>query len=328
MTTKQALLELLLSAPGEDFSGQGLADRLGISRMAVSKAARELQKQGWQISASSGRGYRLEAGSDALTAEAFAAAWAGGGYPLPCPAAAVLPSLESTNKTAKEMAFSGAAHGTVVLAGEQTAGRGRRGRSFISPAGKGVYISLILRPELQAADALAATGSAAVAVCRAVKRLCGLELAIKWVNDLYLGGKKVCGILTEASTDLESGQVEWLVVGIGLNLTASPDDFGPELAETAGSLYPGGTSPVSRAALAAAIAAELLALCPQFDYLAEYRRRCFVPGHWVAVHGSGPAWTARAVAIDDQGRLVVEADGRRVAIAHGEVSVKPAITKK
>lgn len=328
MTTKQALLQELLSCPGESFSGQALADRLGISRMAVSKAARELQKQGWQITAASGRGYQLLAGSDALTVDAFRAAWAVGSSGVDCPTVTVLSTVESTNKTAKEQAFTGASHGTLVLAGEQTAGRGRLGRSFASPSGKGIYMSLILRPELQAADALAATGSAAVAVCRAVKRLCGLDLDIKWVNDLYYRGKKVCGILTEASTNLESGQVEWLVVGIGLNLTTRAEDLGPELTAIASSLYPYGASPVSRVALAAAIAEELLALCPEFDYLEEYRRRCFVPGHWVTIHGSGPAWTARAISIDDLGRLVVESDGRRTALSHGEVSVKPAITEK
>lgn len=328
MTTKQALLEELLANPGESFSGQVLADRLGISRMAVSKAARELQKQGWQITAASGRGYQLQAGSDALTADAFEAAWNAGGYSLPCPAVKIFPTLESTNRTAKELALSSAPHGTLVVGGEQTAGRGRLGRSFASPDGKGVYMSLILRPELQAADALAATGSAAVAVCRAVKKLCGIELDIKWVNDLYYKGKKVCGILTEAATDLESGRVDWLVVGIGLNLTTTAEDFGAALSPIASSLYPGGASPVSRVALAAEIAAQLLALCPDFDYLEEYRRRCFVPGHWVTVHGGGPSWTARALFIDDLGRLVVESEGRQIAVAHGEVSVKPTVTEK
>ena len=102
-----------------------------------------------------------------------------------------------------------------MLTAHQSAGRGRLGRRFESPAGKGVYCSVLLRPEMPAANAQTATISAAVAVCRAVKKLCGLELAVKWVNDLYYQGRKVCGILTEAGTDLESGQLEWLVVGIG-----------------------------------------------------------------------------------------------------------------
>ena len=174
-------------------------------------------------------------------------------------------------------------------------------------------------------EAQAVTVSAAVAVCRAVKKLCGLELGIKWVNDLYYNGKKVCGILTEAGADLESGQLEWLVAGIGLNLTSRPEDWPEELRPIAGSLYPGGPAPVSRAALAGAIARELLGLCPAFDCLDEYRARCFVPGHWVTVCAGGESYAARAVAIDDAGRLIVEREaGRTEALCHGEVSIRPS----
>ena len=174
-------------------------------------------------------------------------------------------------------------------------------------------------------EAQAVTVSAAVAVCRAVKRLCGLDFGIKWVNDLYYNGKKVCGILTEAGADIESGQLEWLVVGIGLNLTSRPEDWPEELRSIAGSLYPGGPAPVSRAALAGAIARELLGLCPAFDCLDEYRARCFVPGHWVTVCTGTESYAAKAVAIDDAGRLIVAREGSRTeALCHGEVSIRPS----
>ena len=206
--------------------------------------------------------------------------------------------------------------------------RGRLGRSFASPAGKGVYCSVVLRPPLPAANAQTATIGAAVAVCRAVQALCGVELAIKWVNDLYYKGKKVCGILTEAGTDLESGQLEWLVVGIGLNLTATAEDFPPELTAKAGSLYPGGPAPVSRAALAGAIGRELLALCPGFACLDEYRARCFVPGHWVTVCTGSETYAAQALSIDDAGRLVVQREGGRTeALRCGEVTIRPTKTE-
>ena len=185
----------------------------------------------------------------------------------------------------------------------------------------------MLRPPLPAANAQTATIGAAVAVCRAVRTLCGLELAIKWVNDLYYKGKKVCGILTEAGTDLESGQLEWLVVGIGLNLTATAEDFPPELTAKAGSLYPGGPAPVSRAALAGAIGRELLALCPGFECLDEYRARCFVPGHWVTVCTGTETYAAQALSIDDAGRLVVQREGGRIeALRCGEVTIRPTKT--
>ena len=317
-STRQALLQALSAAGGDYVSGQQLADTLGVSRAAVHKAAAALSAQGYALEAVSRRGYRL-AGGDPFCAEAV------GPYPAPVH---IYDTLESSNRTAKLLALDGAPHGTLVLTAHQSAGRGRLGRKFESPAGKGVYCSILLRPELPAASAQTATIRAAVAVCRAVQSLCGLELAIKWVNDLYYQGKKVCGILTEAGTDLESGRLEWLVVGIGLNLTSTAADWPPELANKAGSLYPGGPAPVPRAALAGAIVRELLALGPGEDCLDEYRARCFVPGHWVTVCTGSETYAARALAIDDAGRLVVRREnGREEALRCGEVTTRPARTE-
>lgn len=311
-TTRQALLQALSAAGGAYISGQQLAGQLGVSRAAVHKAAAALTAQGYALEAVSRRGYRL-LGGDPFCAEAV------GPYPAPVQ---VYDTLESSNRTAKLLALDGAPHGTLVLTAHQSAGRGRLGRVFESPSGKGVYLSVLLRP---AASAQTATIGAAVAVCRAVQELCGLELGIKWVNDLYYQGKKVCGILTEAGTDLESGRLEWLVVGIGLNLTSRPEDWPEELRPIAGSLYPGGPAPVSRAALAGAIARELLGLCPAFDCLDEYRARCFVPGHWVTVCTGTESYAAKAVAIDDAGRLIVQREGGRTEmLCHGEVSIRPS----
>ena len=209
-STKQALLQALSAAEGAYISGQQLAEALGVSRAAVHKAAQALSAQGYALDSAPRRGYRL-AGGDPFCADAV------GPYPAPIH---IYDTLQSSNLTAKQLALGGAPHGTLVLTAHQKAGRGRLGRRFESPAGKGVYLSLILRPTLSAADAQSATISAAVAVARAVKALCGLELGIKWVNDLYYQGRKVCGILTEAGTDMESGQLEWLVVGIGLGSCA------------------------------------------------------------------------------------------------------------
>ena len=194
--TKQALLAALSAAQGECISGQQLAQQLGVSRAAVHKAAAALAAQGYALEAAPRRGYRL-AGGDPFCAEAV------GEYDAPI---YLYDKLESSNRTAKTLALEGTPHGTMVLTSQQTAGRGRLGRRFESPAGKGIYLSLVLRPGLPMTEAQAVTISAAVAVCRAVKRLCGLDLGIKWVNDLYYNGKKVCGILTEAGADIESGQ--------------------------------------------------------------------------------------------------------------------------
>ena len=308
-STKQALLQALSAAEGAYISGQQLAEALGVSRAAVHKAAQALSAQGYTLDSAPRRGYRL-AGGDPFCAEAV------GPYPAPIH---IYDTLQSSNLTAKQLALGGAPHGTLVLTAHQKAGRGRLGRRFESPAGKGVYLSLILRPALSAADAQSATISAAVAVARAVKALCGLELGIKWVNDLYYQGRKVCGILTEAGTDMECGQ---------LDLTTSPADWPEELTRTAGSLYPGGPAPVSRAVLAGAIARELLSLCPAFDCLDEYRARCFVPGHWVTVCTGTETYAAKALAIDEEGRLVIQREnGRQEALRCGEVTTRPARTE-
>ena len=203
--TKQALLQALSGAEGRYISGEQLAQTLGVSRAAIHKAAAALTAQGYTLEAAPRRGYRL-LGGDPFCADAV------GEYPAPV---YVHERLDSSNQTAKRLALAGAPHGTLVLAGQQSAGRGRMGRRFESPAGKGTYLSLVLRVPVPASKALGVTVGAAVAVARAVQKLCGIELGIKWVNDLYYQGKKVCGILTEAGTSVESGLLEWLVVGIG-----------------------------------------------------------------------------------------------------------------
>lgn len=203
--TKQALLQALSGAEGRYISGEQLAQTLGVSRAAIHKAAAALTAQGYTLEAAPRRGYRL-LGGDPFCADAV------GEYPAPV---YLHERLDSSNQTAKRLALAGAPHGTLVLAGQQSAGRGRMGRRFESPAGKGIYLSLVLRVPVPASEALGVTVGAAVAVARAVQKLCGIELGIKWVNDLYYQGKKVCGILTEAGTSVESGLLEWLVVGIG-----------------------------------------------------------------------------------------------------------------
>lgn len=172
--TKQALLQALSGAEGRYISGEQLAQTLGVSRAAIHKAAAALTTQGYTLEAAPRRGYRL-LGGDPFCADAV------GEYPAPV---YVHERLDSSNQTAKRLALAGAPHGTLVLAGQQSAGRGRMGRQFESPAGKGIYLSLVLRVPVPASKALGVTVGAAVAVARAVQKLCGIELGIKWVNDL------------------------------------------------------------------------------------------------------------------------------------------------
>ena len=168
-------------------------------------------------------------------------------------------SLDSTNNYLKKLAAEGAAEGTVVIADEQTAGRGRMGRSFASVAGCGIYMSMLLRPADCTPDcAQSLTAVCAVAVCRAIEKVCGRAPGIKWINDLYLRGKKICGILCESS--VKNGKVDYAVLGIGLNVTTRIEDFPEELRETAGSLLTQTGFTFERGKLIAAIIAELSSL--------------------------------------------------------------------
>ena len=318
VSTRQALLQALSAAGGSYVSGQQLAETLGVSRAAVHKAAAALTAQGYALEAAPRRGYRL-AGGDPFCAEAI------GDYPAPI---YLYDTLESSNRTAKLLALDGAPHGTLVLTAHQSAGRGRLGRRFESPAGKGVYCSVLLRPKMPAANAQTATISAAVAVCRAVKKLCGLELAVKWVNDLYYQGRKVCGILTEAALDLESGMLDYAVLGLGFNVVAPAEGWPAELQSVAGALFDGDPAPGARAALAAAFLNEFWPLYrtgPRSGYLDEYRSRLALAGHRVLVTPrSGTPRPAAVLGIDDECRLVVRYDGesRPAALTSGEAGVR------
>lgn len=200
--------------------------------------------------------------------------------------------------------------GSVLIAGAQTAGRGRMERAFASPEG-GLYMSVLLRP-ISAADALLITPRAAVAVSRAVEDVAGRETGIKWVNDVLIGGKKVCGILAEA----RAGEHLDVALGIGVNVFSVPEG----LEDTAGAVF-SAPAEQAREKLSAAILNELFAT--DCDVHAEYVRRCVVPGHEVTVHGAGGTYRARALAVDERFHLIVErSDGSREALDSGEVSVR------
>ena len=314
--TKQALLAALSAAQGECISGQQLARQLGVSRAAVHKAAAALAAQGYALEAAPRRGYRL-AGGDPFCAEAV------GEYDAPI---YLYDKLESSNRTAKTLALEGAPHGTMVLTSQQTAGRGRLGRRFESPAGKGIYLSLVLRPGLPMTEAQTVTVSAAVAVCRAVKRLCGLDLGIKWVNDLYYNGKKVCGILTEMSTELEC--INYIVTGIGINV--ANHEFPEEIRDVATSLYLETGKEVRRSQLIAAIMRAYEGYYDKFmenqnmkSLMDVYNSRLANCGTQVRVLSPGNEYTGMALGIDEMGELLVRTeDGKVCKVISGEVSVR------
>ena len=235
----------------------------------------------------------------------------------------VLPVTDSTNAVARAAGAAGEAEGLVILAGEQTAGRGRLGRSFFSPGATGLYMSLLLRPGLPPEQCIRITTAAAVAVCRAVEKLTGETPGIKWVNDIFLHGRKVCGILTEAAFDGQAG-LQYAVLGIGINVMPPEGGFPPEIAEIAGSLF-SEFVPGRREIVAAEVLnclAEVLQGLADGKHAEEYRARSIVLGQRVNILG-GSGGEAVVTDIDPECRLHLRRDdGREEILSTGEISIR------
>lgn len=330
MSTKGNVLKALEQNKGVTVSGEELAGHLNVSRAAVWKAIGELRKEGYPIDAITNRGYCLSSFSDLLSAEGISPHIAPSFHGCPIH---IFKTLESTNLTAKKMALEGAPAGSVIIAEEQTRGRGRMGRSFYSPPGRGIYMSFILKPRFDASKAVLITTAASVAVCRAIEKVTGVSCFIKWVNDIYADGKKVCGILTEAVTDFETGQIEHIVLGIGINYGTASGEFPEELAGIAGSLFqvkpasgipagygapssgvipaieefptdkgttaeddPANAAPPSRNRLIAEVINQVLEINEDLEsrnFIEEYRRRSMVLGKEIRILTPGQAHEAR-----------------------------------
>ena len=236
----------------------------------------------------------------------------------------VFSSIDSTNTALKAMAARGEREGCVLIAEQQTAGRGRMNRSFFSPPDGGLYMSMLLRPALRAEDALLLTTSAAVAAAEAIEAVLGISVGIKWVNDLFVRGRKVCGILCESSLSSDGG-LDYAVVGIGINVRAPKGGFPPELEGIAGALLADGDNAPSalRSRLAAEILtryAALISALPAADFLDEYRRRSLVIGRSVTLSTTGE--TVAVEGIDDACRLLVRTEeGTLHTVSSGECSI-------
>lgn len=325
--SREIVLALLRARTGEFLSGEEISGQLGLSRAAVWKAVDALRRDGYGIEARTGLGYRLVETPDALTEpeiRSFLGETAVAGRELRC-----FDEIDSTNTYAKQIALTGAPDGTVIVANCQTAGRGRMDRSFQSPKGCGIYLTILLRPDLPPERLLPVTALAGVAVCAAVERVCGVRPGLKWPNDPVLGNRKLCGILTELSLEGETGRVQYLVVGIGVNVLQTPADFSPDVAEMATSLAMELGRPVSRPALAAALIEELDHLYAALkngdlsEYLAVYRRDCVNLGKQVQLISPAGRETVTAVDIDrDFGLVVRGGDGTERTVRSGEVSVR------
>lgn len=321
MSTKIELLKFLDENYGSFVSGECLAQTLGVSRAAVNKAASALKKSGYKILSRPSQGYKLLEKIDILTEESI-----GSKINEACKLM-VFDEIDSTNNFAHSLPSSDVPQ--VIVANSQTAGKGRLGRSFMSPSDNGIYLTVAFRPNFDLNKSPFITMASALAVCKALENVCDISPKIKWVNDIFHKNKKVCGILTEAQTNLETGRIDKLIIGIGIN--CFPSKFPEEIAEIAGSLADE-NSAFSRSTLAGAVADNILAMIKEFpstNFLPEYRRKCFILGKDIYVHtiSDGKRIKARALDIDDNGGLVVEyMEGVRMreieTLSSGEVSIR------
>ena len=323
MSTKDTVLELFEKNRGFYISGQQIASELNITRTAVWKAVKILQKEGYKIEAVTNRGYCLDKDADVLSVRGIRSRLSEDCAGL---RPEVFVSVGSTNTLCNEKAKSGEAEGYVAVAGAQTAGRGRRGRSFYSPAGTGIYMSLLLRPHgLTGDQVLGLTTMAAVAVSESVEALSGKKAEIKWVNDIFVDGKKVCGILSEAMYEVPSGTLQCVIVGIGINAYAPEAGFPPEIAETAGCVFD-----KPEVDLKNSLVAEVLNRFmkyyddPKSDAVYdEYRTRSMVIDKDIKVLKKDATLKAHVLDIDrDCGLVVRYPDGTEEVLNSGEISIR------
>lgn len=320
MNVKKTLLIELSNANGEYISGSELARQLGVSRNAVWKAVKALENDGYNIESVTAKGYRLSSDNNVLSSEIIASKNKSkrlGGEII------ILDETASTNNYAKELAANGAAHGTVIIAEKQSSGKGRLGRKFESPAGKGLYMSVIVRPEFPIEFAPLITSAAAVASAEAVEMLCGRHVGVKWVNDLYMNGKKICGILTEASLGLEMNMLDFAVIGIGINVRSF--DFGAELNSRVTTIEDASGKIISRNELCALILERLEIYLDGIEnrsYLEEYRRREILTGNIITANAGNQTVRGFAEGVDDNANLrITLEDGKEFILSSGEANL-------
>lgn len=312
MSVKQNVIALLEENRSKVISGQELANQLYVSRAAIWKAIKTLKEEGYNIEATPNKGYVLLENSDVLSKQGIAY------YLTEEIDIFSYKTIDSTNIQMKKLAINGGKNHSVIVSEEQSAGRGRFGRSFYSPAQKGVYMSVLLKTGDSLQNATMITIKTAVAVRRAIAKLYDIEVAIKWVNDLYYRGKKVCGILSEAISDFESGMIEAIIIGIGINV--STDNFPLEIASIATSL---GLQEANRNQFIAEILNQLFAIIDE-DFklvLNEYRMASCVLHKQITFNQKGEQFTGLVREINDLGNLVVSSNGAEMVLTAGEVSI-------
>lgn len=319
---KAEILKLLKEYDGY-ISGQELCEHFQVSRTAVWKVIRQLQEEGYGIEAVRNRGYHLVETADVCTEAELKSCmdttWAGENLEYH-------DTIDSTNTRCKQLAEEDAPHGTLVVADRQSAGKGRRGRTWVSPTGTGIWMSLLLRPEFAPSSASMLTLVAALAVQKGIAEVTGVETGIKWPNDLVANGKKICGILTEMSAEMDA--IHYVVVGIGINVNTA--EFPEDISATATSLAIETGKSVHRSQLIAACMKAWETYYDQFIHTAdlsglkaEYDSRLVNKNKQVQVLAPKNSYTGTALGITDTGELLVETpDGEIREVMSGEVSVR------
>jgi BirA family biotin operon repressor/biotin-[acetyl-CoA-carboxylase] ligase len=322
MNVKSELLATLANANGDYISGAALADKLGVSRNAVWKAVRALEAEGFSITSVTSKGYKLNDDNNKLSADLI--------QPLLRTKElgrnmTVYDTVESTNNITKELDSNSAPNGTTTVANHQTAGRGRRGRTFVSPEGSGLYMSTIVRPKFSIEYAPMITAAAACAVAEAIEYFCGSQIMIKWVNDLYLNNKKICGILTEASFGLEMRTLDCAVIGIGINVLSVNNSFDAELLKIASSVEDETGKFINRNKLCAEVLNRLenyMGRIENRSFLEEYRRREYLTGNMVTANVGNRSVVGEAIGVDDNANLIVRTpSGEVVHLNSGEANL-------
>ena len=325
MSVKNKTLSVLENNRGDFISGAEIAKRLCVSRNAVWKSIKSLQDDGYNIIAVNNKGYCLSINTDILSPQSISKYLNKTTENININ---VYKTIPSTNDLAKELAIKHEKEGTVIIAEEQTSGRGRFNRKFYSPSGTGIYMSIILRPKIHASNSFLITTAAAVAISEAIENVSNKETKIKWVNDIYCDNKKVCGILTEASIDFESGMVDYAILGIGINVKLPKEGFPDEIKDIATSILECDTS------LSVDIRSKLIAeVLNRFwlyyedienrSFIEAYKSRSLLIGKDINIISKNSKEKAKVIEIDNECRLKVKTeDGSIKILSSGEVSVR------
>ncbi|MBO0409945.1 biotin--[acetyl-CoA-carboxylase] ligase [Enterococcus hulanensis] len=313
MTTKEKVLARLKAAE-EILSGEALAQELGVSRTAIWKAIKELEKKGYQIQHLA-NGYRYQP-SDILDAKEIQE------HINQAVDVTVLETSDSTMKDAQLAVMEGKKSPLLIVADMQKAPRGRFNRPFFAAKQQGIYMSLLLEPKEQLQELPQYTILMAVAVAEAIDELLGVESQIKWVNDIYLNHKKVVGILSEAMTDVETNSLKYIIIGMGINFSIPQENYPEELREKATSLFSDGKATTTRNQLIINIWNRFFdLLAEQTTYLDSYRKKSFVLGKKITFKRKDQLYLGTAVAITDIGELVVDLGDEKVTLSSGEISL-------